>query len=204
MNNYTDQQRSNRGFLTAVALTEKVGKNNSILDVSSVLISENVEMGKGNVLYPGVVIERQGDGKIVIGDENIFYPGVYILSSAGEIRIGNQNDFGPAGATIKANMPDAFIQIGHQGRYCDGTSIMGKTTLGPGSQVLGNITVQSCTLAGGGTFKEANPDKRAAVLKGFGLARGITLEAGQVVNGSGDFSSAPVEQQSFYHPKAKA
>ncbi len=199
-----DQQRSTRGLLTAIELTETIGQNNIILDPSSVLISKNVAIGKGNVFYPGVVIERQAEGNITIGDGNVFYPGVYILSSAGEIHIGAQNDFGPAGVTIKANMPDAFIEIGDKGRYCDGASIMGRTTLGSGSQVLGGITMQSCTLAGGGTFHEPDPDKRAAVLKGFGLARNITLEPGQVMNGAGDFSKSSVELQSFYHPRAKA
>jgi len=51
------------------------------------------------------------------------------------------------------------------------------------------------------TYRDTDPDRRAAVLKGFGLARGITLEAGQVVNGAGNFSKAPVEWQRTYHPK---
>lgn len=117
------------------------------------------------------------------------------------MKIGNGNEFGPAGITIKANMSDALIAVGDDGRYCDGASIMGKTNLGSGSQVLGNITVQGCTLAAGGTHQEPDPDKRAAVLKGFGLARGITLEVGQVVNGAGKFADAPVEWQHDYHPK---
>lgn len=37
--------------------------------------------------------------------------------------------------------------------------LLGKTTLGDGSQILGNITTQNCTLAGGGSHEEANPDK---------------------------------------------
>lgn len=95
------------------------------------------------------------------------------------------------------------IKIGDSGRYCDGANIIGETVLGNGSQILGSITVQNCTLADGGTFQETDPDKRAAVLKGFGLARNISLRVGEVVNGLGDFSKAPVERQSFYHSKMK-
>lgn len=203
MTEYIDQQRANKNFLTTMELVDTVGELNIILD-TSVLIGRNVVIGTNNTFYPGVVIEQQGNGKITIGDGNIFYPGTYILSTAGEIIIGDSNEFGPAGVTIKANMPDALIMVAGNGRYCDGVIIMGKTTLGMGSQILGNIAVQSCTLAGGGNFQEPDPDKRAAVLKGFGLARNVALEVGQVVNGSGDFANSPIERQSVYHPKRNA
>lgn len=197
-----DQQRTDKNFFTTAELIEAIGERNVILD-TSVLIGKHAVIGTGNTFYSGVVIEQQGDGTLTIGDGNVFYPGAYILSTAGAVSIGDNNEFGPAGATIKANTSDAVITIGSNGRYCDGVSIMGKTTLGTGSQILGNITVQSCTLASGGTFQEPDPDMRAAVLKGFGLARNITLDIGQVVNGSGNFADSPIERQSTYHPKAK-
>lgn len=202
MASFLDLQRANKNFLTSAELSEVIGKHNTVLD-TSVLISKGALIGAGNTFYPGVVIEQQGDGTLTIGDGNVFYPGTYILSTGGTVSIGDNNEFGPAGVTVKANAPDVVITIGSNGRYCDGVSIMGKTTLGTGSQILGNITVQSCTLADGGTFQESDPDKRAAVLKGFGLARNIALEIGQVVNGVGNFADSPVERQSSYHPKAK-
>ena len=201
MDNYSSG-RQKRGFLSVQALVDEICPNNTVLDVNSVLVAEDVAIGNNNIFYPGVVIERQGDGKITIGDDNVFYPGVYVVCSAGEIVIGDANEFGPSGLTIKSNMPTASISIGSQGRYCDGANIMGKTSLGSGSQVLGNITVQNCRLSDGGNFKEPDPDTRAAVLKGFGLARDITVEKGQVINGAGDFSKASVEWQRAYHPKA--
>lgn len=201
MNNYTDEQRSNLGFLSYNELIETIGGRNTVLDAHSTLISRGVDIGKDNIIYPGAVIERLGEGKITISDGNTFYPGTYILCSSGEVYIGSGNSFGPAGVTVRANMPTALIEIGDRGRYCDGANIMGVTSLGSGSQVLGNITVQNCALSAGGTFQESDPDKRAAVLKGFGLARNMTLSAGEVVNGIGDFSKSPIERQSFYHPK---
>jgi NDP-sugar pyrophosphorylase family protein len=203
MNDRTDDARRRRGFLTANDLAAAFEESNSVLDPHSVLISTGVTIGAGNVFYPNVVIERSGDGVVAIGDNNVFYPGVYVLSSVGSLMIGDSNEFGPGGCTIKANVADAHIAIGSGGRYHDGANIMGETVLGDGSQVLGNIIVQGCTLAGGGTFQDANPDERAAVLKGFGLARGIALAVGQVINGSGNFADAPVEQQRSYHPAAQ-
>jgi acetyltransferase-like isoleucine patch superfamily enzyme len=202
MQSSTDHARKNRDFHSTDEVEKEFGSKNTILDLNSLLISEGVKIGNNNVFYPNVIIERSADGTVSIGDDNIFYPGVYILSSAGSLRIGNKNEFGTGGCTIKANMADADIRIGDGGRYCDGVSIMGKTLLGNGSQLLGNITVQNCSLADGGTFKDPDPDARAAVLKGFGLARNIVLECGQVMNGSGNFADAPVEWQHTYHPKS--
>lgn len=204
MDDYLKKARQAKNFLDPAAAVEIIGGHNNILDPYSVLIGKGVKVGAGNTFYPNVVIEVQGDGAISIGDNNVFYPGTYFLSSAGSIIVGSANVFGANGCTIKANMPDAEIMIGDGGRYCDGVNIMGKSSLGNGSQVLGSITVQDCTLAAGGTFQTPDPDERAAVLKGFGLARGIALEKGQVVNGSGNFSDRPVEWQRVYHPKAKA
>lgn len=204
MDDTTTNARHQKGFLAASELADTLGKDNLVLDAGSVLIAQAVKIGKGNTFYPNVVIEVQGGGAVSLGDNNTFYPGTYLLCSAGSITIGSDNEFGSGGCTIKANMPDADLTVGDGGRYCDGANIMGKTSLGSGSQVLGNITVQGCNLAAGGTYKTPDPDERAAVLKGFGLARGITLEKGQVVNGSGNFADRPVEWQHDYHPKAKA
>lgn len=203
MSDIIPQARQQKDFLSADDLAAGIGQQNTILD-SSVLISKKATIGSGNTFYPNVVIECQGDGQVSIGDNNTFYPGTYILSSAGAVKIKNGNEFGPAGLTVKANSAAALVTIGNNGRYCDGARIMGTTDLGNGSQILGNITVQDCTLTAGGTHQEPDPDKRAAVLKGFGLARGITLEAGQVVNGSGNFADAPVKWQRDYHPKPEA
>lgn len=204
MDDHIKYTREAKDFLGLEEVLATVGKINTILDPYSILISQGVKVGTGNVFYPNVVIERTGDGTLEIGNDNVFYPGTYIISSAGAVKIGNDNEFGTSGCTIKANMADAAIVIGDGGRYCDGANIMGKTHLGSGSQVLGNITVQGCTLAAGGTFQTPEPDERAAVLKGFGLARGITLQKGQVVNGSGNFAEQLVEWQRDYHSKPKA
>jgi acetyltransferase-like isoleucine patch superfamily enzyme len=148
-------------FLSTNDLQQLEG--NTFYSPISTLISPAVVIGKNNIFYPNVVIECTTEGSITIGDDNIFYPGTYITSSAGFVHVGSGNDLGPAGLTIKANNPDAAIEIGDQGRYTDGASIMGRTTLGSGSQVLGAITVQNCTLEEGGSFQENDPDKRGAV-----------------------------------------
>lgn len=195
--------RQGKDFLTSDELGAVIGRHNNIFDPHSLLISSGVEIGQHNTFYPNVVIELSGAGRIKIGDGNIFYPGTYILSSLGSIKIGDNNELGTGGCSIKANVDEAKIIIGDNGRYCGNTSIMGKTTLGSGSQVLGDISVQSCILAEGGGYGVHDADKRGAVLKGAGLARGLSIKAGQVINGWGDFSEATVEWQRTYHPKSQ-
>lgn len=201
MNDYIATIRHKEGFLTPDELVEVYGKTNKILDPYSVLIGGSIEIGKDNIFYPNVVIEQRGDGVLVVGGGNVFYPGTYVFCDNGAVAIGNNNEFGAAGCTIKAITPIAQITIGNNGRYSNGASVAGRVMLGSGSQVLGPIAVQDCTLNAGEDYKAPDPDKRGAVFKGFGRALGITLQAGQVVNGAGDFSHASIQRQSFYHPK---
>ena len=91
------------------------------------------------------------------------------------------------------------LKIEDDGRYVNNPEIMGTCHFGNGCQILGNITVQNCVLAGGGSFKSKDPDLRGALLKGYGLARNLHLEPGQVINGRGHFSDDLIELQSAYH-----
>jgi len=193
------ETRHTKGFLDPKETMVIIGTSNTVLDPYSVLISKNVSVGTGNILYPNVVIECADNAKITIGNDNVFYPGTYLLSSTGSISIGDNNELGMNGCTIRANSSEAAIRIGSGGRYCDGANIMGQSNLGDGSQILGNIIVQSCTLAPGSTYQVPDPNERGAVLKGFGIARNLTLEKGLVINGAGDFASSPTEWQRDYH-----
>jgi len=203
MNEYIQNVRGAYGFLSPEELIETIGAHNDILDPYSVLISANVALGTGNTFYPNVVIRADNDVEVAIGNDNVFYPSTFIYGSVGKIIIGSENEIGLGSCTVRANMPDSAVTIGDGGRYSGGADIMGLTSLGSGSQVLGAITLQSCDLARGGTFREPDPDERAAVLKGMGLARGITLQKGQVINGLGDFTDREIEWQRDYHPKAR-
>ena len=111
-----DAQRKQRGFLGVAYLLERYSKN-VILDPFSTLISENIEMGQGNLMYPNVIIEAKNGGSIWMGNNNILFPGTLFLADQGEIRIGNNNEFGDGGLRLKANMHGASITIGDFGRY---------------------------------------------------------------------------------------
>jgi carbonic anhydrase/acetyltransferase-like protein (isoleucine patch superfamily) len=198
-----DAQRKQRGFLSIAFLLEHYSKN-VILDPFSTLISENVEMGQDNSIYPNVIIEAKNGGSIWLGNGNILFPGTLFLADQGEIRIGNNNEFGDGGLRLKANMVGATITIGDFGRYTNGAEIMGKCVLGSGSQILGQITVQNCNLGSGEGYKGSDPDLRGGLLKGFGLARSLDVKQGEVINGQGTFAQANIERQASYHPPKKS
>ncbi len=196
-----DQQRAAQGFRGVSDLLNLVDQGNTILDPFSVLISISVILGENNLFFPNVIVQAKDGGELSVGDGNVFYPNTLILAEKGKVSIGNENQFGDGGCSIKANMPDAEIHIGDHGRYINGAQIIGKTTLGSGSQVIGPVTVQNCTLEEGGDYRSSDADLRAGLLKGSGLARGITVPQGKVLNGSGTFKQEDMEDQSKYHPK---
>jgi NDP-sugar pyrophosphorylase family protein len=197
-----DAQRNLRGFLAVAVMLERYASN-VILDPFSTLISDGVEMGDGNVIYPNVIIEARHNGVMKLGDGNMLFSGTAFLADQGEIRIGDGNEFGDGGLRLKANMTGASIVIGDGGRYTNGAEVMGKCVLGSGSQILGQIIVQSCNLGAGDGYKGSDPDLRGGLLKGFGLARNLDVKQGEVINGQGTFAQTNIERQANYHPPKK-
>lgn len=191
-----NQQRFTLGFLK---VDEMLGSDNIFLDPFSILISRSVVLGKGNTFYPSTVLQTLEQGLITLGDDNIFTPNVFFYVS-GTVTIGSQNLFGDGGLTARVSAGET-LSVGNNGRYINGVALTGNNTLGDGSQIIGSIRVQHCALTGGGDFNHAEPDERGAVLKGYGLARGIILQRGQVIDGRGTFDIANVKKQSFFHSK---
>jgi hypothetical protein len=197
-----DKQRASRGFYGVSELLELAAQSgNTMLDPFSTLISRGVVLGTGNLLYPNVILSMSNGGQLSVGNSNAFYPNTLLIAEQGTISIADRNQFGDGGCSLRANTPDAVITVGNNGRYMNGAQVMGRTILGSGSQVLGPITVQNCALQEGGDYRSADPDGRAGLLKGSGLARGISVPAGKVLNGLGMFRQEQIEDQSKYHPK---
>jgi hypothetical protein len=199
-----DRQRKRLGYLTieeVLLLCER----NEILDPFSVLLSQGVCIGTGNVLFPNVALTCKKAGNIVVGDGNVFHPGFYALADEGSIAIGDQNQFGDGPVGLKANVAGTCLVVESHGRYQNGVVVMGHSHLGTGTQLLGGmLTVQDCLLAPGDSHLGDDPDRRGAVIKGFGFARGLELAAGEVINGRGHMDAATmVERQSTYHPRAR-
>ena len=198
-----DDHRRALGLLTVDEALALGADGVRVLDPWSTLVSSGVVLGRGTVLYPGVVVQRDGDGVVEVGEDTVLYPGTFLLAAAGgSIRVGARCEVGPGGVQVKANQPGASIELGTGVRLLNGCELVGRCRLGDGAQVIGTIAAQSVELGGGlGGHGHPEPDERGAVLKGAGLARGLRLQRGDVVNLTPSFDGVPVERQSTYHPK---
>ncbi len=193
--------RRNGGFLSIEDTINLSETENHVYDPFSTLIATHLEIGAGNVFFPGTILHRSGESSITIGNRNIFYAGCLLEATQGKIWIGDENQFGEGGFTAKANRPGADIRFGNQGRYLNNPLIFGETYLGNGSQVLGNIQVDSCQLDSGDSFRGPDPDKRGGLLKGSGIAKNLHVLGGHVIAAQGDFSESEMLPQSHFHPK---
>lgn len=196
-----DSARVACGYLTVEAMMETL-EGNHVLDPFSTLVTAGVQLGKGNILYPGVTLKASGSSRLVMADCNILHAGCLFEASQGDIIVGSGNCFGEGGFIAKANRQGARIEIGDVGRYQNNPSVFGETTLGDGCQLLGSILVDSCVLEGGGSHDEPDPDLRGGLLKGSGPARNLTIPKGKVIAGQGGFLQADLLPQSHFHPKA--
>ncbi|WRH23387.1 hypothetical protein GC090_22380 (plasmid) [Pantoea sp. JZ29] len=199
-----NRMRKDSGFLTLDELGGLCEAGNIIYDPFSTLIYKDIKIGKGNIFFPNVILAGKNGNTLEIGDSNIFFSNTSIDASAGPVFIGSENQFGEGGFTVKANRTGAVVKIGNHGRYLGGASVFGVSDLQSGSQILGQITVDSCTLESGGDWHEPSPDERAGLLKGFGTARNLNIPRGRVINGAGRFEESGIELQSVYHPVKKA
>ncbi|WP_417432061.1 hypothetical protein [Kiloniella sp.] len=198
-----DAQRKENGFRTLAETMELTARGNTVLDPFSTLISVHAKIGTGNTFYPNSVMRSDKPDAIIVGNDNTFYAQTYLEASGGTITIGSNNQFGPeGGVTIKANSPDSTIHIGDYGRYLGGVTILGKSTLGNGAQILGCITFQNTSLEAGGSFTEQDPDLRAAVAKGRGLIRNQAIQQGHVAVLGEATTLVKILPQSHFHPKA--
>jgi hypothetical protein len=175
-----------------------LSKTNIILDPFSLLISRNAIIGMNNTFFPNVIIQTRNKGKIYIGSSNKIFPGTNIMSANQRILINVDNEIGENGIEIRAEYKD--ILIFNECRLNNGAQILDGCRFYNGSQVLGRIKVQDCILKEGTSYKESNPNQRGGVLKGFGYAKGLIVEEGEVIFGKGNFEQEMVERQEKYHP----
>jgi hypothetical protein len=195
-----DRTREWHGFLTLAETLALEDSDNVIFDPFSTLIARGAVIGKNNVFHPNTRIDCRAEAALKIGSGNIFHSNTVIEAATGAISIGDGNLFGEGAVCVKANAPGSAITIGDNGRYCGIVNLFGKTTLGSGSQILGNITAGNCSLAEGRPYSHPVADERGAVLKGSGIAREIHLSRGQVIDGWGVFRSGDALPQSSFHP----
>lgn len=197
-----DDARRDAGFLTVAEVLGLLPEVR-VLDPGSVLIGADVALAAGTVLYPGTVLETRAGGSITVGSGVRLGPGcVTVVATTARVTIGSGAELGPGPVTITATGSD--VRVGDSARLSGGCLVEGPAVLGAGAQVLGAVAVRDAVLAAGGDHREADPDRRAGVVKGIGRVHGARVGVGEVVVGRGGVPSAPlvVERQRAHHPEA--
>jgi len=196
-----DEARKRLGFLSQEA-TAALARHGVLLpDPASVLVSGDVQLGEGVVLWPNVILQISGGGSIAIGPGANLYPGTRIVAAGGSVTVGAGTEIGEEGGfTIKAGVGET-IEIGDGARLLGGGSLALSNRIGHGAQILGPIRCQNCRLGDGGTYRDPEPDERGGVLKGSGVARGVEVPQGHVIQAFGLFAEGVLRRQSYFHPK---
>ncbi|MBD2746755.1 hypothetical protein IC232_08600 [Microvirga sp. BT688] len=197
----SDAARMQLGFLSLAETAALAHLGVLIPDPGSVLVFANVQLEDGSVLWPNVILQASDLGRIAIGRGTNLFPGTRIVASGGKVAVGAGAELGEEGGfTIKAGSGEV-IEIGDGARLLGGGSLTQSNRIGRGAQILGPIRCQNCTLGDGGTYRDPEPDERGGVLKGAGVARGVEVPRGHVIQAFSLFAEAPVRRQSYFHPK---
>jgi hypothetical protein len=196
-----DAARERLGFLPRAETIALARRGVVLPDPGSVLVSNDVRLGEDIVLWPNVILQISAGGRIDIGRGTHLFPGTRIVAAGGSVSIGADTEIGEEGGfTAKAGAGET-IGIGDGARLLGGGSLTLSNRIGRGAQILGPIRCQNCRLGDGGTYRDPEPDARGGVLKGSGVARGIEVPQGHVVQAFGLFSEAAMRRQSYFHPK---
>lgn len=197
-----NRSRGCAGFLSVEAVAALAEDDILVLDPFSILVSPGVLLAAGVTLFPGTIIQATEGGEVKVGRNTRLYPGTRIVAANARVTIGADTEIGDEGGfTVKAEHPGGVIEIGNSARLLGGGSLALDNHIGDGAQVLGPIRMQNCRLEAGGSHRDPDPDRRGGVLKGSGVARGLTVPVGMVIQAFGLFNEAPLRLQSFFHPK---
>lgn len=197
-----NRARGCAGFLPVEAVAALADDGILVLDPFSTLVSPGVTLAAGVTLWPGTIIQATEKGEVTVGSGTRLFPGTRIVAVGARVTIGADTEIGEEGGfTIKADHTDGLIEIGSRVRLLGAGSLALDNHIGDGAQVLGAIRMQNCRLQAGGSHRDPDPDRRGGVLKGSGVARGLTVPTGMVIQAFGLFNEAPLRPQSFFHPK---
>lgn len=196
-----DVDREMLGFLSQKETIALAGRGVMLPAPHSVLVSRQVEFEPDVILWPNTILQAIDGGHISLGRGTQLFPGTRIVAEGGSVVVGARSEIGEEGGfTVKAGTGET-IAIGDGARLLGGGSLTLSNQIGRGAQILGPIRCQNCSLGDGGTYRDAEPDERGGVLKGSGIARGINVPRGHVIQAFGLFSEGVLRRQSYFHPK---
>jgi acetyltransferase-like isoleucine patch superfamily enzyme len=130
------------------AIGRRVDASNVILGAIEVQGTRNIELGRGALLYPGVVLETQGKGAIVLGDGVVLSRGVHIVAFD-RVELGQGCMVGEYSSIRDANHRQGGPDVRHSGHISAPITMGPHVWIGRGATVLmgANIGAHSVVAA---------------------------------------------------------
>jgi acetyltransferase-like isoleucine patch superfamily enzyme len=120
------------------ALGHPVDPSNVLMGVVEVRGSGQVSLGRGALLYPGVVLETQGAGRIEIGDDVVLSAGVHIVAFE-RVSLGAGTLVGEYTSLRDANHRASTEAMRHSGHDAAPIEIGRNVWIGRGACVLAGV-----------------------------------------------------------------
>jgi acetyltransferase-like isoleucine patch superfamily enzyme len=129
------------------SLSTPLHASNVILGTVAVEGTANIRIGRHARIYPGVLLETQGDGRIVIGDHVVLSRGVHIVAFD-RVTLGDHCMLGEYASLRDANhkkSPHAMRDSGHD---CAPIQLERNVWVGRGACVLKGVHIGANSIVG--------------------------------------------------------
>ena len=133
------------GWLRVWSLARLQAATGSPIDPSNVVLgpvdvqgTARVRLGKGALIYPGVVLETQGDGVIEIGDGVVLSRGVHIVAFE-RVRLGDGAMVGEYSSLRDANHRRSDVSVRDSGHDAAPIEVGRNVWIGRGATVLKGV-----------------------------------------------------------------
>lgn len=117
------------------AIGVPVDPSNVILGPVELHGTRNIRIGRGALIYPGVYLETQGQGEIILGDEVVLSRGVHIVAFE-RVTLGNGCMVGEYASVRDANHALDPVSVRHAGHVHAAIEIGRNVWIGRGACVL--------------------------------------------------------------------
>jgi acetyltransferase-like isoleucine patch superfamily enzyme len=129
------------------AIGRRVDSSNIILGPIELHGTRNIHLGRGALIYPGVYLETQGQGVIMIGDDVVLSRGVHIVAFEC-VTLGKGCMVGEYASVRDANHTLDDNSIRHAGHVCAAINIGSNVWLGRGASVLKGASIGDNSVVG--------------------------------------------------------
>jgi acetyltransferase-like isoleucine patch superfamily enzyme len=129
------------------SLASPLHASNVILGPVAVEGTANIRMGRNARIYPGVLLETQGAGRIVIGDNVVLSRGVHIVAFDA-VTLGDNCMVGEYASLRDANHKKSTVSMRSSGHDCAPILLGSNVWVGRAACILKGVSIGSNSIVG--------------------------------------------------------